>query len=193
MRTRHKHYVDSMADAESTAHPANANPIRTSIRELFEHCGLSALEAQDLEVGVFNHTIDLARTFPFAASWVNPTFQEAYMAKARSMVVNLNPDSYVGNRRLLLRLKEGEFRPHELVDMAPDRLLPEAWEGIVAGEEFRKKGAYEGSMAAMTDIYTCGKCKKKKCTYYELQIRAQDEGTCTFIRCLNCGWRWRHG
>jgi len=180
-----------MAEAESVAHPANANPIRTSIRELFEHCGLSALEAQDLEVGVFNHTIDLARTFPFAASWVNPTFQEAYMAKARSMVVNLNPDSYVGNRRLLLRLKEGEFRPHELVDMAPDRLLPEAWEGIVAGEESKKKGAYEGSVAAMTDVYTCGKCKKKKCTYYELQIRACDENSCTFIRCLNCGHRWR--
>jgi DNA-directed RNA polymerase subunit M/transcription elongation factor TFIIS len=76
--------------------------------------------------------------------------------------------------------------------MAPDRLLPEAWEGIVAGEESRKKDAYEGSVAAMTDVYTCGKCKKNKTSYYELQCKAADEPLTTFVRCLNCGHRWKH-
>ena len=153
---------------------------------------MSELEAADLEVGVFNHTIDVAKSFPFAASWVNPVFNEAYMAKARSIVANLNPDSYVGNKRLAARLAEREFLPNEMASMAPENLFPEAWEEVIKAEMHQLKGAYEASMNAMTDIYTCGKCKKNKCTFYELQTRCSDEGTCTFVRCLNCGNRWKH-
>jgi transcription elongation factor S-II len=169
----------------------NANPVRESVRAIFaQH--MSDIEAADLEVGVFNNTIDVAKSFPFAAAWANPVFNEAYLAKARSMVANINPESYVKNAQLLARLNEKEFLPNEMAAMAPENLFPEAWEGVIQAEMRLVKGAYEGGMAAMTDIYTCGKCKKNRCSYYELQCRSCDEPLTTFVRCLNCGNRWKH-
>lgn len=170
---------------------ANANPLRTSVREIFAKY-MSEIEAADLEVGVFNNTIDTAKAFPFAASWGNSVFCEAYLAKARSMVVNINPQSYVGNRNLVARLKEKEFLPNEMASMAPENLFPEAWDDVIQAELLQLKGAYEAKMNAMTDIYTCGKCKKNRCTFYELQTRSCDEPSSTFVRCLNCGNRWKH-
>jgi transcription elongation factor S-II len=170
---------------------ANISPIRTAVRAIFEKY-MSEIEAADLEIGVFNNTIDVAKAFPFAASWVNPVFVEAYMAKSRSMVANLNPSSYIANSRLHERLEEKEFLPNEMASMAPENLFPEAWEGVIRDEIQHMKGAFEASMTAMTDTYTCGKCKKNRCTYYELQTRSADEPLTTFVRCLNCGHRWKH-
>ena len=170
---------------------ANTYPVRASVRAIFAKY-LSEIEAEDLEVGVFNQTIDIAKTFPFAASWANPVFNEAYMAKARSMVANLNPQSYVQNTRLCVRLGEKEFLPNEMASMAPENLFPEAWEDVIKAEMQQLKGAFECSMNAMTDVYTCGKCKKNRCTYYEQQTRSADEPVTTFVRCLNCGNRWKH-
>ena len=169
----------------------NANPVRESVRAIFaQH--MSDIEAADLEVGVFNNTIDVAKSFPFAAAWANPVFNEAYLAKARSMVANINPESYVKNAQLLARLNEKEFLPNEMAAMAPENLFPEAWEGVIQAEMRLVKGAYEGGVAAMTDIYTCGKCKKNRCTYYEYQSRRADESADIHVRFLNCGNRWKH-
>ena len=42
-----------------------------------------------------------------------------------------------------------------------------------------------------TDMFTCGKCKQKKCTYTQLQTRSSDEPMTTFVYCMNCGNRWK--
>ena len=170
---------------------ANSNPMRAAVTAIFRKY-MTDIEAADLEVGVFNQTIDIAKVFPFAASWSNPVFNEAYLAKARSMVANLNPESYIGNRRLSTRLQEKEFLPNEMAAMAPENLFPEAWDDVIQAELRQMKGAYEANMNAMTDVYTCGKCKKNRCSYYELQTRSADEPLTTFVRCLNCGNRWKH-
>ena len=44
---------------------------------------------------------------------------------------------------------------------------------------------------ATTDEYQCGRCKARKCTYYELQTRCADEPMTTFITCKPCGHRWK--
>ena len=45
----------------------------------------------------------------------------------------------------------------------------------------------------MSDLFKCGKCKQKKTTYYQLQVRGGDEPMTTFITCCNpaCRNRWR--
>jgi len=40
-------------------------------------------------------------------------------------------------------------------------------------------------------IIACRKCKSKKTTYYQRQIRRADEGFTLFITCLSCGEKWR--
>lgn len=42
-----------------------------------------------------------------------------------------------------------------------------------------------------TDLYRCGKCQQRKCTYFEMQTRSADEPMTCFITCLNCGNRWK--
>lgn len=44
---------------------------------------------------------------------------------------------------------------------------------------------------ASTDQFKCGKCKQRKCTYYQLQTRSADEPMTTFVTCVNCNNRWK--
>ena len=42
-----------------------------------------------------------------------------------------------------------------------------------------------------TDLLQCGKCKKKNCTYNQIQTRSADEPMTTFVLCNECGNRWK--
>ena len=167
--------------------------MRDAVATLFEtELKLGSREAKDLEIGVYNATIDTARRLPFAASWACPLFHEAYRAKARSVFANLRGSGQVVNVQLRQRLDAGEFAPHDVAHMTADQLFPEAWSGILEREMIKATAAYECSTQSMTDVYVCGKCKKNRCTFYELQTRSADEPITTFVRCLNCGNRWKH-
>jgi transcription elongation factor S-II len=42
-----------------------------------------------------------------------------------------------------------------------------------------------------TEQFRCGRCKERKCTYFQLQTRSADEPMTTFVTCANCGNRWK--
>eukprot|EP00070_Physeter_catodon_P036652 XP_028343546.1 transcription elongation factor A protein 3 isoform X4 [Physeter catodon] len=42
-----------------------------------------------------------------------------------------------------------------------------------------------------TDLFQCSKCKKKNCTYNQVQTRSADEPMTTFVLCNECGNRWK--
>uniref|UniRef100_A0A8C1AR28 Transcription elongation factor A (SII), 3 n=1 Tax=Cyprinus carpio carpio TaxID=630221 RepID=A0A8C1AR28_CYPCA len=42
-----------------------------------------------------------------------------------------------------------------------------------------------------TDLLQCGKCRKKNCTYNQVQTRSADEPMTTFVLCNECGNRWK--
>lgn len=166
--------------------------VRDKVREVFENIGLTDKEAQDLETGIFNFTIDYATHNNIVRSWAVDTFREAYLAKARSIYANLNQNSYLKNKQLFLRLREKEFAPHDIATMKHENMFPEIWKEITEQEILRSKEAYEVTQVAMTDQITCFKCKKNKISYIELQIRSSDEPSTHFYRCLVCGNRWKH-
>ncbi|KFV70716.1 Transcription elongation factor A protein 3, partial [Dryobates pubescens] len=43
----------------------------------------------------------------------------------------------------------------------------------------------------VTDLFQCGKCRKKNCTYNQVQTRSADEPMTTFVLCNECGNRWK--
>jgi len=47
------------------------------------------------------------------------------------------------------------------------------------------------NIQASTDMFTCKKCKSKRTTYYEAQIRSADEPATIFITCIDCGKHWK--
>ena len=166
--------------------------LRTVTETVLRDIGLSPLEAKDLEIGIYNATIDYAQANKIAPSWQSELFQEAYLGKARSIYVNLKQDSHVMNPRLIERFKNREFIPHDLPFITRESIHPELWNPIIEKERLRCKEAYEVHHTAMTDQIYCGKCHKNKVTYYEMQTRSSDEPMSAFFTCLLCGHKWKH-
>jgi len=168
-----------------------AHEKRAFVQKQFEKLGLSELEAKDLEIGLYNSAIELAGRHRIPLTWNNGTFIEIYLAKCRSIYANLNKEAYIGNMHLYERFNEKEFKPHEIAFMTSDRLFPAVWNDIITKEMLRNKSAYENTQVSMTDQMRCGKCKKNKVSYYELQTRSGDEASTIFYTCLSCGFRWK--
>lgn len=151
---------------------------------------LDETHAKDLEIGIYNWAIINAEKIKLSRNWKNSKFVILYKDKARSVLANLDPNSYVKNGRLLERLNEHEFLPHELPFMKPENIYPEQWKEII-DEKLKKEHTLQSKPEAMTNLFKCGKCKKRECNYKEKQVRSADEPMTIFITCLNCGNRWR--
>ena len=153
--------------------------------------GIDDATVDDLERGIYNWTVDFADEHRIVKNWKNSLFLNMYMEKARSVISNLDPNSYLKNVKLGERLKESEFMPHDIPFMKPEHVFPDKWADVVGDFLKMFEYAYEERKVATTDIFQCKRCKKKECTYYNMQIRAGDEGETIFIRCLNCGFQFR--
>ncbi len=147
--------------------------------------------SKKIEVGIYNFTINQADNYGIAKLWSNNKFKKLYVNKTMSVYVNLQSNSYIKNNRLLQRLKEKEFKPEDLAFMDAQTTFPENWKKLIDEKYKRDKILYEVRKEAATDIYKCGRCHKRECTYYELQTRSADEPTTIFVTCLNCGKRWK--
>ncbi len=173
---------------------AQGPDVRERVRMMLtSSAGLSEMQAADAEVGVFNWALQRADELKVPRSWAHPHFQILYLGKARGLLCNMDASSYVGNTRLLQRLGEGEFKPHDVASMPPERVFPErwqaAWEAKVRADEYLTTAR----PAAMTDQFQCNRCRKRECSYMELQTRSCDEPMSVFVQCLACGHRWRMG
>ncbi|PON48601.1 Transcription elongation factor [Trema orientale] len=111
-------------------------------------------------------------------------------AKYRSLMFNLkdakNPDF---RRRVLL----GHVKPERLVDMSTAEMASD--ERRQENKKFEEKALFEcqrgGPKEATTDQFKCGRCGKRKTTYYQMQTRSADEPMTTYVTCVNCNNRWK--
>lgn len=152
---------------------------------------LNAEEQHDLEQGIFNHTLDEAIRRGVRRVWENPEFRALYEIVARRTVTNLDNASYIKNGRLLTRLREREFLPHDVPAMSYAELFPEKWGDMIERATKREAKMLEVDKSMVTDLFRCSKCGKRECSYYEMQTRSADEPMTQFIRCHNCGKQWK--
>lgn len=114
----------------------------------------------------------------------------AYKTKMRSLYSNLKDK---GNPMLRQRVLMGEISPERLYTMTPQEMASDELKNEIQKLEkinlFKAQGAKE--KRATTDRFTCGKCKHKKVSYYQMQTRSADEPLTTFCTCENCGNRWK--
>lgn len=152
---------------------------------------LDDVQIKDMEIGVYNWTIEYSNANKIIKNWKNPRFYKVYIEKARSILSNIDKDSYLENVRLMTRLDENEFTPHEIPFMKPENMFPERWKKTVDAYLKKYENAYERKDVVVSSLFRCGKCKKKQCTYFEAQTRSADEGATVFVSCLNCGNKWK--
>jgi transcription elongation factor S-II len=83
------------------------------------------------------------------------------------------------------------IKPQLIGSMSHYDMNPDKWSKMIQEKKQRDKGRFENTMEASTDMFTCHKCKSKKCTYKLVQIRSADEPMTCFITCLTCGYNWK--
>ena len=155
--------------------------------------GLTEIQARDLEIGIYNWTLQKAEACKIPRSWASQRFLSRYMAKSRSVLANLDPSSYVGNTSLLQRVREELIAPHEIAHMQPMDVYPERWKEVVELKVQRDEYAATVKPVAMSNEYRCSRCKKNDCVYQELQLRSADEPATIIITCISCSHTWRVG
>jgi DNA-directed RNA polymerase subunit M/transcription elongation factor TFIIS len=166
---------------------------RPACLSLISKIGLSEIRGKDLEIGIFNWCLQYAVDNNLRKQWSDNLFRKLYIQKSRSVIDNLNKDSYIGNTRLLARLDDNEFKPHELPGKEMTSVFPEKWSSILDKRMKQEENFHNIKQVSKTDLFKCSKCKKRECSYYELQVRSADESCTIFVTCLNCGNRWRIG
>ena len=114
-----------------------------------------------------------------------------YVSKARELVANLDPESYVGNQDLRSRLLAGEVTAKQLPYMTPQQLFPDNWTAIIEEKRRKDELKYNVTQQAVTDIYKCSRCGGRRITCTEVQLRSADEAATQVFSCLDCGCRWR--
>lgn len=141
--------------------------------------------ATNLERGVFNYALKESTERKIIKKWENRQFVNVYTDRLRSVYMNLkNPD-------LLEHVKSGEILPQNLAFMTHQEMNPERWKELIEQKIVRDSNKYNNNLQSSTDMFTCKKCRGKRCTYFELQTRSADEPATIFVNCLDCGKNWR--
>jgi len=141
--------------------------------------------ANNVEKSIFNFSIKKAIEMKVVRKWDNESFVIIYMNKFKMIFHNLKNDIIVE------KLKQNVIKPHEVSFLTHVELLPEKWKQEIQDKKFRLENKFFPKIEASTDNFTCGKCKSKACTYYQLQTRSADEPMTTFVTCTQCGNRWK--
>lgn len=137
------------------------------------------------------HVLSIARSIEsevYRAEYL--AVNDGYRNKLRSLTMNLRNKK---NPELRDRLLTGGIRPEIFITMSPSEMAPESLKKEL--EKMHKQNLFEAQGAtekrAVTDRFTCGKCKHKRVSYYQMQTRSADEPLTTFCTCENCGNRWK--
>jgi transcription elongation factor S-II len=142
--------------------------------------------AINIEKSVYNFAIRESKLKKVLCKWESPLFVQIYLSRLRSILWNLET-----NHELLQMIHTDEINPEMLSKMTHQEFQPEQWKEMIERKTMRDASKFSDNMQASTDMFTCRKCKSKRCTYYEMQTRSADEPATVFITCLNCGKNWR--
>ena len=141
--------------------------------------------SENLEKGIYNYTLKECEEKNLLKKWTNESFVLIYIEKLRTLIINLKDTT------LLTNLLSKAVKAHEFVYMSHQELRPELWKSLIEEKKIKDENMYAPKIEASTDNFICGKCKSKKCTYYQLQTRSADEPMTTFVTCLDCGNRFK--
>ncbi|KAM3866253.1 transcription elongation factor A protein 1 [Diretmus argenteus] len=114
-----------------------------------------------------------------------------YKNRVRSRISNLKDVKNPNLRRTVLC---GSVSPERMAKMTAEEMASDELKEM--RKNLTKEAVRDHQMATtggtQTDLFTCGKCKGKRCTYTQVQTRSADEPMTTFVFCNDCGNRWKN-
>ncbi|KAM9806014.1 transcription elongation factor A protein 3 isoform X1 [Syngnathus typhle] len=113
-----------------------------------------------------------------------------YKNRVRSRISNLKDPKNPGLRRNVLA---GSIDLSRIAIMSAEEMASDELKQLrnVLTQEAIREHQMAKTGGTTTDLLQCGKCKKKNCTYNQVQTRSADEPMTTFVLCNECGNRWK--
>ncbi|AWO96852.1 putative transcription elongation factor A protein 3 [Scophthalmus maximus] len=113
-----------------------------------------------------------------------------YKNRVRSRISNLKDPKNPGLRRNVLA---GSIDLSRLASMSAEEMASDELKQLrnVLTQEAIREHQMAKTGGTSTDLLQCGKCKKRNCTYNQVQTRSADEPMTTFVLCNECGNRWK--
>lgn len=136
----------------------------------------------NVETSVYNYTIREAIRNGIVRKTTHMPFVVLYTSRLRSVWWNLTT-----NPTLYDSLCTGEITPQMLETMTHMELNMEKWKDELHAKTLRDQSRFANKETACTSVYTCRKCRSRKCTFCAVQIRSSDEPMTVFVTCLDCG------
>ena len=177
--------------------------IRKYVTEKFknlldEHGVISSLEmSMNIEDGVLKRTtrafnrmnVSLDNKNYWSPSFDNNHFIRRYKNNAYNLLYVMKQP----NSRVIERLVNNELNDKELACLHPSIIWTDGPYAQTEKELKEKEMIEEMSsqQIAPKGMFKCGKCKSDKTSYYQMQTRSADEPMTTFVRCIDCGKRWK--
>ena len=169
----------------------NSDVFRKNIKKKLKLILKKEKLSTNLEISIFNYCIKEAKKKEIIRKWDNKYFVQLYINRFRSIYQNINPMFSTSNKLSLENLINGKINATKLAFMTHQEMNPKIWKKLITEKIKRNKNMTKIDTSAATNEFTCYKCKKKQCTYYQLQTRSADEPMTTFVTCLVCGNRWK--
>uniref|UniRef100_A0A4X2KC12 Transcription elongation factor n=2 Tax=Vombatus ursinus TaxID=29139 RepID=A0A4X2KC12_VOMUR len=169
--------------------PSTSDSVRMKCREMLA----AALRTGDdyIAIGLNNILVNI-----IFLNCIIPIYQELrntdmkYKNRVRSRIANLKDAKNPNLRKNVLC---GNIPPDLFARMTAEEMASDELKEM--RKNLTKEAIREHQMAktggTQTDLFTCGKCKKKNCTYTQVQTRSADEPMTTFVVCNECGNRWK--
>ncbi|XP_009886065.1 PREDICTED: transcription elongation factor A protein 3-like [Charadrius vociferus] len=113
-----------------------------------------------------------------------------YRNRVRSRISNLKDPKNPNLRRNVLC---GAILPSLIARMTAEEMASDELKELrnTMTQEAIREHQMAKTGGTVTDLFQCGKCKKKNCTYNQVQTRSADEPMTTFVLCNECGNRWK--
>jgi len=163
----------------------NVEAFRENVRKQLDKFLQNEKNSTNLEKGIYNYSLKEATNRKVIKKWDNPYFVQLYKDRLWSIYSNLN------NVDLIELVNSETIKAHTIAFMTHQEMLPEKWKELIDAKIKRDKHKFENNIEAATDTFTCRKCHKNQCTYYQMQTRSADEPMTTFVQCISCGNRWK--
>lgn len=105
-------------------HITDPELLRKRIRAKIHEVVQNELLSENIEIGIYNYSIQYAKDKKIIRRWSNPYFAEIYISKTKSIVFNITPD-------LVQSLKD----PHLIAFMTHQELNPKKWKDMLTKKE----------------------------------------------------------
>lgn len=113
-----------------------------------------------------------------------------YKNRVRSRMSNLKDAK---NPNLRKNVLAGAIELRRIATMTAEEMASDELKQLrnVLTQEAIREHQMAKTGGTTTGLLQCGKCKKKNCTYNQVQTRSADEPMTTFVLCNECGNRWK--